>query len=263
MKNSEEDILKRFLQDTFWDYKPEPNGQTWENIRKEIQPQQPNVGAGLGQWIVPVVALLLSIGGIVWNEKDTENNTELALNSTQENIKNTSQLIDYQSINNTKTLKKGVINTKKESGKLFVNKATSKVESKVLPKVEKSAEVLTFSTIFSTVENVSTEKYPSIKRKQSGLNSDSSDLGILGLNLEEKSKKSVNPVNTNTDKKQSGLNSDSSDLGILGLNSVEKSKKSVNPTYENLINDGVIEEVRYIKPLETLKNKDFVLVKMN
>ena len=49
MKNLEEDILKRFLQDTFSDYEPEPSDLTWEHIRKEVQPQQPNVGAGLRQ----------------------------------------------------------------------------------------------------------------------------------------------------------------------------------------------------------------------
>ena len=59
MKNSEEDILKRFLQDTFSDYEPEPSDLTWENIRKEIQPQQPFTGAGLKHWFVPVVALFL------------------------------------------------------------------------------------------------------------------------------------------------------------------------------------------------------------
>ena len=321
MKNSEEDILKRFLQDTFSDYEPEPSDLTWESIRKEIQPQQPNVGAGLRQWVMPVVALLLLIGGIVWNKKEPQNQTELAINSTKEN----SSSPNYQGENGSRSLKEQFPNV----NKLFVNKAASKVESMVLAKVEKSMEVPTFSTIFSTVGKVSTEKYPSIKRKQPNLNSDSSDSEILGLNSGKKNQKSVNPVITNSGEKQSILNSNSSDSEILGLNSEDKNQKPVNPVNPNSdgkqsnlssnlsdlrivglhsedknqksvnsvypnsdgvasdgialkvtpdnpfakihkvinlinqtsINDAVIEEVRYIKPLEMLRNKGFVLIK--
>jgi hypothetical protein len=67
MQNPEEDILKRFLQDAFSDYEPMPTEQSWEQIHKAIHPQKPSMGSRVKQWIVPVVGLLLLIGGVVWN----------------------------------------------------------------------------------------------------------------------------------------------------------------------------------------------------
>lgn len=147
MKNLEEDILKRFLQDTFSDYEPEPSDLAWENIRKEIQLQQPNVGGVLRQWIVPVVALLLLIGGITWNKNNSGNETKLAIISTKESLNIKPQVIDYQNIKINKLIKIGRNNIEEKSEKTFVNEAKPKVESEVLFEVEKPFKVPISSTI--------------------------------------------------------------------------------------------------------------------
>ncbi len=267
MENSEEDTLKRFLQDTFSDYEPKPSYTTWENIRKEIQAQPSNVGTVLRQWIVLFVALLLLISGVVWNGRTPESKSLLTLNLTKENA-----LILNQSRENRPF--KGRI---PYFNRKIVNKTTLEDENRGLLRVKKSFEVAAISTIFTepikkrnvheygvgtreflgiddksikiyAVVNVSTEYHPSIKSKQPGLNSDSLDLGILGLSSEDKLERSVNPVNPNSDR-------------ITYHNHKAINQKSLNLTDINLINDGVIEEVRHIKNLETLKNKDFVSTK--
>ena len=263
MKNPEEDILKRFLQDTFSDYEPEPSDLTWDNIRKEIQPQQPKVGAGLKQWIIPVVALLLLIGGVVFINQNTENKPELAINSGVENAFKYLQITDYQKINTEKSVNKSIGNTNEKSEKQYVNKTTSKVESKVLPEVEKSFEVPTFSTLSSeSIAKQNVQEFAVSTKESVGIEDKSetstyapvvvsvfnnnglrkvvgeSNPGNTHNNMEEKSKKSINLTNPNSD--------------IFAVVSV--------PT-DNLVNNAIIEEVRHTNPLEMLKNKDFVLVK--
>jgi hypothetical protein len=279
MKNVEEDILKRFLQDTFSDYEPEPIDQTWENIRKEIQPQQPKFGAGLRQWIIPVVALLLLVGGIVWSEKDVENNSELAINPTKENSYSESQIIDYQKIITKKTSKQVIANTNEKSEKNYVNKAASKVESRVIPKVEKSLGLPTFSTNLTqpiTKQNVqeysvSTKEFVGIDHKlpvavslNNSVNKDK-NLDDITLNksleiddnrISKIENHSIENGSVNLGKKNTKYNLKSiAQIQEINTNNLE------NTINHNPQNDAIIEEIRYIKPIETLKNKDFVLVK--
>ncbi len=292
MKNSEEDILKRFLQDTFSDYEPEPSDLTWENIRKEIQPQQPQIGEGLKRWIVPVVALLLLIGGIIFNNQYTENKPELAMNSGVENAKNDLQIADYQKINAEKLINKSIDNTNEKSEKIYVNTATSKVESKVLPKVEKSLEVPTFSTIAtdpnvkSKVQeySVSTKEFIGINHEMPVVSSLSNSLDknvVVSIPSNNRLRKIVslgNPVNPDNNVKDNVVRKNNpikvqnpanitdkiaKSSYIIGVkSSVEIPANFANESINhNSVNDAIIQEVRYIKPLEMLKNKDFALVK--
>ena len=268
MTNSEEDILARFLQDTFSDYEPEPSDITWEHIRKEIQPQQPGVGAGLRQWIIPVVALFLLIGGIAFNWENTENNSELAMNSTKEKLKNDPQIIDYQQINTKKSTKQNTANINEKSEKLYVNKTTSNVESKVLFEVEKPFEVPTFSTTkTASIAKQNVQEYAVNKKEFVGIEDKSVALynaipvivSVYGVSKTDNGLRKVvslgDPVNTDynmEEKSQKSFNLTNSNSDILSVVSVP---------INNSVNDATIQEVRYIKPLETLKNKDFVLIK--
>jgi hypothetical protein len=255
MKNSEEDILKRFLQDTFSDYEPEPIDQTWENIRKEIQPQQPNVGAGLRPWIVPVVALLLLIGSIVWNGKYELNKTELAINSTKEN----SSSENYTQWDGSRPSKGRLPFVNKTS----VNKATSKVESRVIPKVEKSIGLPNLSTILTEpIAKQNVQEYSVSTKEFVGIDDKSAVLPTT-TTVDKISK-------TNTIKRNDvgdGFNAvrENNEISSAEVNvSTDHSLTNSNVAYSDKvtqINEAIIEEVRYIKPLETLKNKDFVLVK--
>ena len=281
MKKFEEDILKRFLQDTFSDYEPEPNEQTWENIHKEIQPQHPKNGAGLRQWIVPVVALLLLIGGVLWNVKEDKNNNELALNSAKENLNLGSQIIDYQNITTEKTLHENITNTHHKSEKIYVNKATSKVESMVIPKIEKSLGLPTFSTILTkpivkqnvqeSKEFVETDdKLPTIANLGNSVEKDN-NVSILTNKHLRNAVILSNSVNTdnnliekqNIEKGSVKLEKKNANYHSQLITQIEENKENnlENTANHTSINDAVIEEVRYIKPIEMLKNKDFVLVK--
>ena len=290
MKNSEEDILKRFLQDTFSDYEPEPNGQTWENIRKEIQPQQPHVGTGFKQWILPAVALLLLIGGIVWSGNDEENNSELVTNSTQKNVNISSQIVDYQKIKAKKTSRYNPINIAKEYEKTYVNKTASKVESMIIQKVEQSLELPTFPIILAKSMakqnlqeySVSTKEFAGMDDKstmiirqnnaennaniEKNIANDASENipVVVSISTDNPTQNAVNNpvvVSISTDNlSQNAVNNSRENLNSDG-NSTDIIYKSINSTNHNLINDAVIEEVRYVKPLETLKNKDFALIK--
>jgi hypothetical protein len=282
MKNKEEDILKRFLQDTFSDYEPEPSDITWENIRKEIQPQQPNVGAGFRHWIIPVVALLLIIGGIVFNGQNTENNTELAINSTKENLINDSQINDYQKTNTEKSAKQNIANTIEKSEKIYVNTTTSKVESKVIPKVEKSLGLPTFSTILNertakqNVQeySVNMKQFDGIADKLTTVLSSDNSLSVSN-NVDNVTSNQFNKIDDNSTFTMSKSENKSVEIGLVKLEkgNTKYNSKSVaniegnnennleNTVNHNPINDAVIEEIRYVKPLEMLKNRDFVLVK--
>ena len=276
MKNLEEDILKRFLQDTFSDYEPEPSDLTWEHIRKEVQPQQPNVGAGLRQWIVPVVVLLLLIAGITWNKNNLENKTELAIISTKKYLNIEPQVIDYQDIKFNKLLKIGRNNTEEISEKTFVNEATSKVESKVLFEVKRSFEVPAFSTISTTpisTQNVqeyavSTKEFVEIEDKTVvastvvSVRTDSSPVVVKvftnnGISSEIVSEKIDNNANI---KKRKFTQTNQNFQAVTQTEEVNENRDE-NIINHNQLNDAIIQEIRHIKPVEMLKNKDFVLVK--
>jgi hypothetical protein len=279
MKNKEEDILKRFLQDTFSDYEPEPIDQTWENIRGEIQPQQPKFGAGLRQWIIPVVALLLLVGGIVWSEKDVENNSELAINPTKENSYSESQIIDYQKIITKKTSEQVIANTNEKSEKNYVNKATLKVESRVIPKVEKSLRLPTFSTnLTQPIAKQNVQEYSVSTKEFVGI--DDKLPVAVSLDNSVNKYKNLDDITLNKsleidDNRISEIENHSIEKGSvnLGKKNTKYNLKSIaqieeinttnleNTINHNPQNDAIIEEIRYIKPIETLKNKDFVLVK--
>ncbi len=267
MKNLEEDTLKRFLQDTFSDYESEPSDLTWEHIRKEIQPQQPSVGAGLRQWIVPVVALLLLIVAITWNKNNSGNKTELAIISTEESLDIEPQVIDYQNIKINKLIKIRRNNTEEKSEKTFVNKATSKVESKVIAKIEKSFELPTFSTIkiVSMVKQdvqeyaVSTKEFVGIEEKPVAVN-------VQAFNQNEGNQVGFSdnnkPGNAGGVQNLVSIRNSPFVVSILNNDPFEVNKPfNPNSNEITLINEVIIQEIRHIKPLEMLKNKDFVLVK--
>ena len=300
MKNSEEDILKRFLQDTFSDYEPEPSDLTWEYIRKEIQPQQPSVGARLRQWIMPVMALLLIISGITWNKDNSENKTELALNSMKETLNNQEQVIDYQINKTIKTTGFVANNVERKSEKTSVNKATSKVESKALSEVKRPFKVPTFSTIstepiakqdlqeyaVSTKEFVEIDDKPKTLSNDTILDNISKTYTVRRDNVvrEDNAGRVLNPASVRNEispvvvsvfanndlhkvvSLSDPVNTDNNG-GNTDNNMEGKSLKSINlhgATFRNPnsdMNEAVIQEIRYIKTLEMLKNKDFVLSK--
>ena len=257
MKNSEQDILKRFLQDTFSDFEPEPNPEIWENIRKEIQPHQPKIGAGLNTWIIPVVALLLLVGGIVWDNNNVETKPELALNSINQHLIIEPQLPNLQESNVNIIAKEWKI----PSVKKFVNKATSKGESKV-PKIEQSSEVPTFSTLLNEpAATLNVEEFSVSTKAFVGVSDE-----LLTVNNLDKSENapvlvSVQGIAQTNNRLRKNVRLD--DPIKIDNNRVNQLTKYTleNSTNHQTIKEVVSEEVRSVKTLETLKNKGFVLTK--
>jgi hypothetical protein len=222
---------------------------------------------------VPVVALLLLIGGIALNGGNTENNTELAINSTKENLNNDSQ---------KNITKKPIKNTIEKSEKIYVNKTASKVESTVIPKVEKSLGLPTFSTLLneqSAKQNgqeypVSTKEFVGVEDKSTVVvSTDNSRITENSVDniTQNKSNKTDNNLTSNISKSENqGVKNELFKLQKSNKKSNLKSVANIEENNENNLentinhtplNDAVIEEIRYIKPVETLKNKDFVLIK--
>ena len=60
MENHKEDILKKFLRDTFSDYEPEPTDTSWATIFSAIQPNQPTFLGKSKPWIASGLVVIIS-----------------------------------------------------------------------------------------------------------------------------------------------------------------------------------------------------------
>jgi hypothetical protein len=290
MQNPEEDILQRFLQDTFSDYEPMPTEQSWEQIHKAIHPQKPSVGSSVKQWIVPVVGLLLLIGGVVWNTNQAssgeleDNSIALLTKPEGENwsVKPNATAVKKWSVETQTT---AMDELKDNTKKLLVNETTSNEEGELPTVAKKQSEVFEKNTSDEIATNIITTEETK---------------NVLLVSLDEKSSLSINKIEGLEEKKEIftpvvGVLTDHSSEFVsnavrvkptveLPATSVDRTKDSFVKTYtisENTplsveeglgrptlrvrlytpINNAIITEVRYVKPIETLKNKDFVLSK--
>jgi hypothetical protein len=332
MQNPEEDILKRFLQDTFSDYEPEPDEQTWEHIRTAIQPHKPSVGSKIKQWILPSLALLFFVGGLIYvlnQEKESpleiamkmenpnaeivlktegsavvgvsahavvgvpahavvgvpayavvgvptdhfeKSNSEVGTNSIRpsvseirtnsippsdsevgtNNIHSSESKISEVRTNNirlsnseieTNSIRPsdseiGMNNIRPQITKtLLVNMTTSNEEREALPLVIKPSEVQTVGKVSTDDFLVSTQKRP--------LSNFPKVLNFREVEIISSAVVDVPTDNFGGDKKE-----------LVEIPNTAKNESSHQP-----INNAIITEVRYVKPLETLKNKDFVVSK--
>jgi hypothetical protein len=208
------------------------------------------------------------------------------MNSMADDSKTDLQVIAYQKINAEKLINKSIVNTNGKSEKIYVNTATSKVESKVLPKFKKSLEVPTFSTIL-TESNVkpNVEEYALSTKNFIKID----DVSPVEKRLDDAMRRFENVENLSFDETPVIAKINEITLPVVRTNNVGKVKPVVEFSANNKdkiingnniirgksskeilanesinhapINEAIIQEVRYTKPLEMLKNKDFVLVK--
>ena len=257
MENHKEDILKKFLQDTFSDYEPEPNEQSWENIFSAIQPIQPTFWGKSKPWVASILVILTGVW-LWYGSPDVEaNNLEIAFNSNEplgviamnkakqsddsqtgktrqsenkqtfitkqlEDI-NTAQIIENQNITSLKNIydmKRESVVTK-YSKEIVVKNDIPKEEVENHPIVEKWANVEVISK-----DNVTT----SISERMGKIFTGTEGSGrgkILATHIAEATVEESGQVGT----------------FATGMNSI-------------------IERVRYIDPMESLRNKDFILTKI-
>ncbi len=285
MQNPEEDILKRFLQDTFSDYEPMPTEQSWEQIHKAIHPQKPSLGSRLKQWIVPVVALLLLIGGGVWDA--TQSSDELKDNSIAlltETEENKLSVNTPSSSEGSRPSKGRLPFAQLKLDKLFkINKLEDNVTQQLVSKTtsKELGELPTVTKKQSEVFEVIPEKL---------IENEKLETYVMLVSLDEKSLLEIsenesyvanavrvkNPVSVNEGIKPNISNAvrvqnpDSpasvnegiklNNYGTVRVKPPVELSTSVDENYQP-INNAIITEVRYVKPIESLKNKDFVISK--
>jgi hypothetical protein len=292
MQNPEEDILQRFLQDTFSDYEPMPTEQSWEHIHKAIQPQRPSVGGRVKQWIVPIVGLLLLIGGVVWNTNQASDELEdksIALLTTPETLEGSRPLKGRLPLRSEIDLDNHLkINELKDNTKkLLVDKTTSKEEGELPTVAKKQSEVFEKNTSDGIVPNIITREeiknispvgvhevaqtYPSAKPETNVLLVSLNDKSPLAIDSKELSAKTFTTakemlassviVGVHTDNfRQTIVHQNDPVTKRIHTDFMTENNVENAPTHQS-INDATIQEVRYVKPIETLKNKDFVISK--
>jgi hypothetical protein len=280
MQNPEEDILKRFLQDTFSDYEPMPTEQSWEHIHKAIQPHKPSVGGRVKQWIIPVVALLLLIGGLVWNTNQASDELEdksIALLTTPETLEGSRPLKGRLPLRSEIDLDNHLkINKlKDDTKKLLVNKTTSKEEGELPTVAKKQSEVFEKNTSDGITSNIiTTEETRNVLLvsldEKSSLSIDSKESSVNGQRTTTAKEFVPNAVRVKPTMELPTSVDRTKDSFVKTYTTSENTPLSVGeglgrPTlrvrFHTPINDAIIQEVRYVKPIETLKNKGFVISK--
>ncbi|MEA5460188.1 hypothetical protein VB796_14115 [Arcicella sp. LKC2W] len=274
MQNPEEDILKRFLQDTFSDYEPEPSEQTWENIYTAIQPDKPRWDGGMKRFLIPVVALLLLLSGvIIWEKKSTEKvENELVKNTkvTPFNSPVVGQRIEKYIEKNKSTENKNQIYSTKT---LIVNSVTPYFEEdEILPIVQQQSEVLVIGEQVLEKTIVSTEKINtqpllvSLDEKNALIVGENNEIQNVAIEHKDVERENISPINhVKTKKTQIKIGRVLKEKNVSNVynEEIKLGEESAKNISENQIatNEATIEEVRYTKPLELLKNKDIVFVK--
>ncbi|PWK28371.1 hypothetical protein LV89_01155 [Arcicella aurantiaca] len=282
MQNPEEDILKRLLQDTFSDYEPEPSEQTWENIRFAIQPDEPRFGGNLKRFIFPVVALLLLLSSVViWHKTDDEianptvKNTEnLAINNRKEIKENENITHEFKSKEKREVVERELVTKRFESvkgsevytpNKLLVDSVTPKEEEEKLLNARQQSEAIvvldkTSENVSIPNEKVSTQSLlVSLNEKVALTESKNDELGIIDLENSTEKQFFATGKLTKKQKKTSNIGYNLQEKSIANLGDEDR----IITENHSAINDAVIEQVRYIKPLDVLESKDLVLEKVN
>jgi hypothetical protein len=310
MQNPEEDILKRFLQDTFSDYEPEPDEQTWELIRTAIQPHKPSVGSKIKQWILPSLALLFFVGGLIYVlNQEKESPLEIAMKMESPNTEMIQKmdgkvLIKNVLLEDTKGNASAVVGvpndhfekSTSEVGTNNIRPSVSKVEINNIHPSDSKVSVVGTNSIRPSVSEVEINSIrPSDSEVEiNNIHPSDSKISVVGTNsIRPQITKTllVNTTTSNEEREALPLVTKPSEVqtvtkvstedflvgtqkrplsnfpNVLNFREVEiisstTAKKQIESDLPHqVINDAVMEEVRYVKPLELLKNKDFVSFK--
>jgi hypothetical protein len=280
MENHKEDILKNFLQDTFSDYEPEPSDAAWENIFAAIQPDKPSFWTKSKPWIASAVVLLTA--ALLWyGLGETEgDNTEIALNERRTGIESDGSLLAKISTRAEKTniesdgslLVKIPTRAGKSDGSLLV-KIPTRAEEEIIvksdaPKVEEgnhpivgrqSDEVVVATDINLTA---STSEQVQIMALNNG--SVSGQVETLATSKKDSQTEITTSKKTQSDDSQTEITTDKKTQSDDSQTEITTDKKTQSDDSQtNTTQNTVIEQVRYIRPMESLKNKDFTLTKID
>ena len=304
MENHKEDILKKFLQDTFSDYEPEPSDASWEKIFSVIQPNQPTFWDKSKPWIASGLVLIIST--LLWYSSSdvTANNSEIALNTeriekpietlkvkkriqkdpkpTQSDDSHTnskltqsddsqtdseiSQTAKNQHTISLKNIQK--ISIPSQIKETIVNNNTPKEEEVKHPKVEQPSDVEVANNLTASLSNV--ERQSLIVRESSVKTQTTAQTTTA-----ESSVKTQTTAQTTTAAKlvdnYANVVGEDTNHGADNLTASTSGRVETLATGETTVKQtfttdekstSIIEQVRYIRPMESLKNKDFTLSKI-
>ena len=263
MENHKDDILKKFLQDTFSDYEPEPSDASWETIFSAIQPNQPTFWGKSKPWIASVLVILT--GAWLWygSANVEANNGEivlvsgrvetLAMDARVETLAmnkktNVGRVLSLDNVNvipqTLPLLVFSPIKAEMNAGRVQ-NPASVSINSQILLSEEmgllaKDDKIETQTikyhkeiVVKSYTPNEGAENHPIVERQ-------SDEVVISGDNLTASTSERVETVATDMSGRVETLATDK----------------------EGKQNNTIIEQVRYVRPLESLRNKDFTFAKI-
>lgn len=270
MENHKEDILKKFLRDTFSDYEPEPTDTSWATIFSAIQPNRPTLWGKSKPWISSGLVVIIST--LLWySSADVgANNSEITLNTERvrkpieifksEKSELTALLFTNKSpqSNNSQTEVKNIqiannlriiplknpqrIYIVSDSNETIVNNDTPNEELAKHPKVEHPSGI-------EVTDNLKSEPAPWL------VSSSSTRAKAKFVDTH------ANIVGEDTNHGADNLTASTSvRVETVATGEVESGRVETFATGE--INTSILEQIRYIRPMESLKNKDFTLSKM-
>ena len=261
MENHKEDILKKFLQDTFSDYEPEPTDASWENIFSAIQPNQPTFWGKFKPWITSGLVVIIST--LLWYSSAdlTANNSEIALNT--ERIEKTIEVLKSK-----KRIKEEPVSQQSDDSQTD-SETLQIAENQHIISLKNTQRISIVSDSKETIVNNDTPneeeaKHPKVEKP--------SDVEVAD-NLTASTPWLVSPPNTHATAKSvdnyTNHGADNLTASTSGRVETLTTGEAGSGRVETLATDEttaistpIIEQVRYIRPMGSLKSKDFTLSKI-
>jgi hypothetical protein len=297
MENHKEDILKNFLQDTFSDYEPEPSDASWEKIFTAIQPDKPSFWTKSKPWIASGLVILTAT--LLWYSlgETEENNTEIALNESKISQSDDSQTKEKSQSDDSQT--KDVIAIKPHSD-LFKTNVSKRIE-KISTGIKSDGNFTKSSVETTGTHSQTTTEGLLVKtptraitvgesNKEIIVKSDApkeaegnhpivgkqSDESVVDANLIASTSERVETLAMNitqSDDSQTANDNVKRQVRTLARDTRQQSDDSQTASINTKqqpdrfqtakTSNTIIEQVRYIRPMESLKNKDFIFTKID
>ncbi len=280
MENHKEDILKKFLQDTFSDYEPEPSDTSWETIFSAIQPNQPTFWGKSKPWIASVLVVLTGVWLWYGSPKVEANNLEIAFNSNESvgtlAVENRNHADDsqtekpHQLMRNTevvvlkddfrKSPNKSLLNENIKHKKIIVSddsqtdRTTQLGNNKSIQTIENQYTTSNSKNISVPKNETKITKYP---KEIIVKNNAPKEEGENHPTVEKRSDETV--VSTSG---RVGTIATDMNLATFTSGRVETPATGLTGTINTGLENSIIEEIRYIRPTESIRNKDFTLTKI-
>ena len=274
MENHQEDILKKFLQDTFSDYEPEPSDSSWSTIFSTIQPHQPTFWGKSKPWIASVLVVLTGVWMWYGSPKVEANNLEIAFNSNQSAgtiaLDKTKILDDSQTAETPQLGNKITIVSKQSDDSQMAE--TPQLGNKIAIVSKQSDNNQTAQAIKK--QNITLLKHIPEPKKESLITKYSNEIIVKNNTPKEEVEnhpiveKRSDEVVALTDNLTASMSGRMKAMALkLTVENTETQFQTVaagNERVETFATDinPTTEQVRYIRPMQILHNKDFTLTKI-